>query len=58
MDWLEDVGQTWAYAAPRDSVLETITVEQTNAASRKYVKPDDFLISTAGDFKWGGRASN
>jgi len=48
---LAERGETWAAAQGRDDKLAAVTVEQANAAWRKYVKPDAFVISTAGDFK-------
>jgi zinc protease len=48
---LAERGETWAAAQKRDEALAAVTVEQANAAWRKHIKPDNFIISTAGDFK-------
>ncbi len=44
-------GETWARAQQRDERLAAVTVEQANAAWRKHIKAENFVISTAGDFK-------
>jgi zinc protease len=48
---LAERGETWAAAQKRDEALAAVTVEQANAAWRKHIKADSFIISTAGDFK-------
>ncbi|MFG6428691.1 M16 family metallopeptidase [Roseateles sp. LYH14W] len=48
---LAERGENWAAAQKRDDVLAAVTVEQANAAWRKHIKADNFVISTAGDFK-------
>jgi zinc protease len=48
---LADRGETWAASQKRDDAIAAVTVEQANVAWRKYVKPEAFIISTAGDFK-------
>jgi zinc protease len=48
---LADRSETWAAAQARDAQLAAVTVEQANAAWRKHIKPEAFIISTAGDFK-------
>jgi zinc protease len=48
---LADYGETWEASQKRDQALAAVTVEQANAAWRKHIKPDHFVISTAGDFK-------
>ncbi len=48
---LAERGETWAAAQQRDEALAAVTVEQANAAWRKHIKADSFIISTAGDFK-------
>ncbi|MBV8379326.1 MAG: insulinase family protein [Paucibacter sp.] len=46
-----DIGhRDWVYTAQRDAALQAVTLEQANAAWRKYIRPDGFLLSTAGDF--------
>ena len=45
------VGRTFAYSAKIDAALESLTLEQVNAALRKYVKPEEFVYAFAGDFK-------
>ncbi|HEY9106309.1 MAG TPA: pitrilysin family protein [Roseateles sp.] len=48
---LAERGETWAAAQRRDEALANVTVEQANAAWRKHIKADSFIISTAGDFR-------
>ncbi|MGM9485661.1 M16 family metallopeptidase [Roseateles sp. NT4] len=48
---LAERGETWVAAQKRDDALAAVTVEQANAAWRKHIKADSFIISTAGDFK-------
>ncbi|MFG6468959.1 M16 family metallopeptidase [Roseateles sp. BYS87W] len=48
---LAERGLTWAYAQQRDDALAAVTVEQVNAAWRKHIRADGFIISTAGDFR-------
>ncbi|MBW8845131.1 MAG: insulinase family protein [Burkholderiales bacterium] len=48
---LAERAQTWAAVQKDDDDLTAVTVEQANAAWRKHIKPDHFVISTAGDFK-------
>lgn len=48
---LAERGETWAAAQKRDEALAAVTVEQANAAWRKHIRPEGFVISTAGDFK-------
>jgi zinc protease len=42
--------RTFAVSAKVDRELAALTVEQVNAALRKYLKPDDFVAVYAGDF--------
>lgn len=44
-------GKTWADAQAWDDKLSAVTAEQANAAWRKHIRADGFIISTAGDFK-------
>jgi zinc protease len=46
-----ELGQSWDDAARRDARLQALTVEQVNAAWRRFVQPAGFVISTVGDFK-------
>ena len=39
------------YQAVIEKQVAALTVEQVNAAFKKYVKPEDLLIVKAGDFK-------
>lgn len=41
----------WAWEAQKDAKLAAVTVEQVNAAWRRHVSADGFVIATAGDFK-------
>ncbi|MEO7010243.1 MAG: insulinase family protein, partial [Caldimonas sp.] len=43
--------RTFAVSAQVDAALAALTLEQVNAALRKYVTPDNFVIAFAGDFK-------
>ncbi len=46
-----DLGRTLARAAEVDTQLQSLTLEQVNAALRKYVDPSRFAGGVAGDFK-------
>lgn len=46
-----DLGRTYAYSQKVDEAIGRLTLEQVNAALRKYVKPDDLALVLAGDFK-------
>lgn len=46
-----DLGRTYAYSQKIDEAIGRLTLEQVNAALRKYVKPDDLAMVLAGDFK-------
>ncbi len=48
---LGEIGGTWGFVRKREDAITAVTVEQVNAAWRKYIKPEDFMISTVGDFK-------
>ncbi|MFG6415343.1 M16 family metallopeptidase [Roseateles sp. DC23W] len=48
---LAEYGETWLASHKRDEALAAVTVEQANAAWRRYIRADGFIISTAGDFK-------
>lgn len=43
--------RTFALAAQVDAALESLTLEQVNQALRKYLKPEQFVLGLAGDFK-------
>ena len=45
------LGRTFAIAAQVDAAIEKLTLEQVNAALRKYLAPDRFVSAFAGDFK-------
>ena len=45
------LGRTFALAARVDAAIGQLTLEQVNAALRKYVTPDKFVSVFAGDFK-------
>jgi len=54
-----DIGhRDWVYTARRDAALQAVTLEQANAAWRKYIRPDAFLITTAGDFSGQAAKAN
>ncbi len=45
-----DQGRTWAWSADQDAKLAALTVEQVNAAIRKWIVPGNVNWSTAGTF--------
>jgi len=45
------IGQTFKRSAEVDAKLAKLTLEEVNAALRKYVKPDAYVAAFAGDFK-------
>ncbi len=45
------LGRTFGYSAQVDAALAALTLEQVNAALRKYLTPDGFVLVFAGDFK-------
>lgn len=46
-----EVGLDWRYEAEQESRLKTLSLEQVNAAWRRFIQVDGFVTSTAGDFK-------
>jgi len=48
---LVERGENWAQAQARDDELLALNADQVQAAWRRLIKPDGFVISTAGDFK-------
>jgi len=46
-----DLERTMATAAAVDAKLQALTLDQVNAALRKYIEPERFVIGVAGDFK-------
>ena len=45
------LGRTFAKSAEVDAALAALTLDQVNAALRKYIKSDQFVSGYAGDFK-------
>ncbi len=45
--------RTFELAAQVDARLEALTLDQVNQALRKYLKPEQFVLGLAGDFKPG-----
>jgi zinc protease len=45
------LGRTYAIQAKVDAALTKLTVDEVNAALRKYLKPEGFVSAVAGDFK-------
>lgn len=43
--------RTYALSAQVDAALEKLTLQQVNDALRRYLKPDQFVMGVAGDFK-------
>ncbi len=48
---LGDQSETWADMDRQDAAVQALTVAQVNAAWRRHVRLDGFVISTVGDFK-------
>jgi zinc protease len=46
-----DLGRSFAYAGQVDAKLAALTLDQVNAALRKYVDPARLVVGVAGDFK-------
>ena len=51
--WVSNLflSRTFAESARVDAALEALTLDQVNQAMRRYIKPDQFVIGFAGDFK-------
>ena len=45
-----DRGESFALDAAREGAIKVATLAEVNAAFRKYIKPDEWLIGLAGDF--------
>jgi zinc protease len=45
-----DRGESFALDAAREAAIKVATLAEVNAAFRKYIKPDEWLIGVAGDF--------
>ncbi|WP_077035247.1 pitrilysin family protein [Pelomonas sp. KK5] len=48
---LSDQKESWADVARRDAALQAVTLEQVNAAWKRHIKADGFVLSTVGDFR-------
>ena len=46
-----DLGRSHAYSQKIDEAIAKVTLAQVNAALRKYIRPEDFALVLAGDFK-------
>ena len=46
-----EVGRTMDYTAGIDRAIEAVTLEQANAAFRKYIDPNKLVRIYAGDFR-------
>ena len=46
-----DLGRSYERSGRVDAQLRALTLEQVNAALRKYIDPAKFVIGLAGDFK-------
>ena len=42
------LGRTFAESAKVDAALESLTLEQVNAALKRYLRPDQFVLGVAG----------
>ena len=51
LNLLADRGKDWAYVAQRDAAIQAATLDQVNAAWKRHVRRDAFVITSAGDFK-------
>jgi len=51
MQSLAEHHESWAQEQKRDDELAALTIDQVNAAWRRVVKLDAFVITTVGDFK-------
>ncbi len=54
---MADREENWKTVAERDAAIQAVTVEQVNAAWRKRIAVDGFVVSTVGDFKDEGKAA-
>ncbi|SEK98741.1 zinc protease [Roseateles sp. YR242] len=48
---MADQGEDWRRESERDAAIQALTVSQVNAAWRKWVNVDGFVVSTVGEFK-------
>jgi zinc protease len=48
-----DLGRTFEFSRQFEEKLKALTVEQVNAAFRKYIDPDRMTFVVAGDAKKG-----
>ncbi len=46
-----DLGRSFAFSGQVDAQLKALTLDQVNAALRKYIEPGKFVTGVAGDFK-------
>ena len=51
LHWPQFLGRTFAVSQRVDEALAALTLEQVNAALRRYLKPDALATAVAGDFK-------
>jgi len=45
------IGRTMQFNADLETKIKSLTVEEVNAALRKYIHPEQLSVVTAGDFK-------
>ncbi len=45
------LGRTFAVSAKVDADIARLTLDQVNAALRKYIRPEDFVVGLGGDFE-------
>ncbi|MEH0167406.1 M16 family metallopeptidase [Roseateles microcysteis] len=51
LNWFAEIGKDWlSQDGMTETRLQAVTVAQANAAWKKLVRPEGFVISTAGDF--------
>ena len=46
-----NLGRTMVWSAAMDKAISEVTLEQANAALRRHLKPETFVIGVGGDFK-------
>jgi zinc protease len=51
LNGFSELGQDWGVEAGLEAALREATLAQVNAAWRQFIKPEAFVLSTAGDFK-------
>lgn len=51
LNWFTEIGKDWlSQEGAMETRLQAVTVADANAAWKKFIKPEGYVISTAGDF--------